>query len=175
MVSLWLCSSAILLALTACGPEPAPRPGIVLREFDEIPGNPPLLRVRLQLQPSPAMLSALEHGIPLTFELSLGSAGGGDRPLVRRLRLQRSPLFARYLLSDEGSGTRRDFAHRNALFAALERQEFPLLAGQGGALVLHARLVREALPPPLQLPALLDRQWHLAARFLVRREAVAER
>ncbi len=175
MVSSWLCSSAILLALAGCGAESAPRPGIVLRESSEIPGDPPALRVRLQLEPSPAMLSALEHGIPLTFELSLAPARGGGRPLVRRFRLQRSPLFARYLLGEEGSDSRRGFAHRNALFAALERQEFPLPAGHQGALALRARLVREALPPPLQLPALLDPQWRLAARFDLRREAVAER
>jgi hypothetical protein len=169
MASSWLCSSAILLVLAACAPDPRPGARVALRESAEVAGENPLLRLRLQIEPSPTILAALEHGIPLTLELSLASARRGGEAIVRRWRLERSPLLDRYLLSEEGTGTRRSFAHRNALLAALERQEFALAPELEGPLLLRLRLVREALPPPLQLPALLDSHWRLAARFVLER------
>lgn len=108
------------------------------------------------------MLAALERGIPLTIEWRLELKGG--EPLMRRLKLQRSPLLARYLLSEEGGGG-RSFAHLNALLAAVERQDFVLPAQDAQPLTVRVRLVRARLPPPLQLPALLDPDWRLAARF----------
>ncbi len=165
MVSSWLCSSAMLLALAACAPEPEATSRIVLREFARVPGEPPILRVRLGLEPSPPIRAALEHGIPLTIEWSLEPARG--QRLVRRLRLQRSPLLRRYVLEEEGQSGGRSFQHLNALLAAVEQQEFVLGPAEESPLGLRVRLVREALPPPLQLPALLDPEWRLAARFLL--------
>ncbi|GIX32380.1 MAG: hypothetical protein KatS3mg125_0336 [Lysobacterales bacterium] len=155
----------MLLALAACAPEPEATSRIVLREFARVPGEPPILRVRLGLEPSPPIRAALEHGIPLTIEWSLEPARG--QRLVRRLRLQRSPLLRRYVLEEEGQSGGRSFQHLNALLAAVEQQEFVLGPAEESPLGLRVRLVREALPPPLQLPALLDPEWRLAARFLL--------
>ena len=136
-----------------------------------------LLVLECDWRPSPEMLDALDHGIPLTlqFELSRERRGAlGWRVQQRethRLELRYFPLTRNYQLRDLGRELVRSFGVRAAALAAFSRMELPLGAASIRAVAperqrLRIALDSAALPGALRLPALVDAAW---------RQAVVER
>jgi hypothetical protein len=127
----------------------------------------PALDARLRLSPSPALLEALDHGVPLTLRLRLradGSAGRLERE--HAFELSFLPLARRYRWRDLDDGDARYFARRPQLLAALDRVRVPLDLAWARLpadtrYTLDIALDRDSLPAPLRLPALLSPQWRL--------------
>jgi hypothetical protein len=126
------------------------------------------VEARLALRLTPAMLAALEHGIPLTLELALERRGrGATLALTRQLELGYSPLAGRYRLVDLESGAERSFGYRALLLAALDRVSIPLPrawtpVASGDEFALRVALLSARLPAPLRLPALFAPEWRIA-------------
>jgi len=129
----------------------------------------PVLEAELELRWSPAMLEALERGIPLRLRFELAGENGGSRLHAQReLQLRYLPLARRYEVRDLQTGSARSYPRRPQLLAALDRVRLPLAdewqaLRAGGALSLALELDHAALPGPLRLPALLSAQWRLAS------------
>lgn len=116
------------------------------------------LEATIELQPSPVLLDALDHGIPLVFEFSVAVDAGPHQN--SRWELSFLPMAHRYrLLIDAGSP--RFFSNRVELLAALDHVRLPLPATNSVAGTLGMRLDTSALPAPLRLPALFDPDWRL--------------
>ncbi len=111
------------------------------------------LDVVQRLQPSQAMLDALDAGIPLRLAYRLRACESASEVMVE---LRYSALTRRYELRPD-SGERRYFVRRSALLAALDRLRLPL--GDAAAArcpgSVQVRLDLAVLPLPLRLPALL--------------------
>lgn len=109
----------------------------------------------LDLRFTETQLQALDHGIPLRLAVRL--AGG---PADAMIELRYSPLPRQYELQLPNADGTRVFASRARLLAALDRIVInDVVATRGSARV---ELVSSALPAPLRLPALIDRDWQLA-------------
>lgn len=139
---------AISLMLAACSDPQGSTIRSITREGDD-------LVLDLDLRFTATQLQALEHGIPLRLAVHLGSAA--PNALVE---LRYRPLSRQYELRLPNEDLARVFASRARLLAALDRIVInDVAATQGSARV---ELVSSALPAPLRLPALLDRDWQLA-------------
>jgi hypothetical protein len=136
-------------------------------------GGASLLVLECDWRPSPAMLDALDHGIPLTLQFELLRERRsllGWRTQQRethRLELRYFPLTRNYQLRDIGRDLVRSFGVRAAAVAALSRIELPLdedsiAAGAGERQVVRIDFDMSALPGALRLPALVDPAWRQA-------------
>ncbi len=112
---------------------------------------------------------ALEHGIPITFEVHLqAQAAHATLDDRRQVELRYFPLSRRYQLRDSGSEEVRSFAATGYLIDALAALRLPLPASfanlpAGTRLTLNVQLDHSALPSALRLPAILEPAWQLSA------------
>ena len=134
------------------------------------------LVAQLDWRPNAMLLDALDHGIPLDFEIRLDAqmpAWWGGQHRVARTRWYRElryfPLTRQYQLRDPDPASRieaRHFSSRALLVAAIcdLHLELPDAWPPGDArrFSLRVDLQRERLPGALRLPALLDADWGLS-------------
>jgi hypothetical protein len=159
----------LLPLLVACA-EVAPEAHALaeVRRIELVGGvDAPRLSAQLRLELSPTMREALARGIPLVFEVETRTDDWGGRLLLRRrYEAQYLPLSRRYRLREDQAGE-RIFARRAALVAALEQLDLPLPRSGSQMYRLRFRLVLDALPAPLRLPARFDPAWrlHVEARW----------
>jgi len=153
----------LVLLLAACGAPTPDRASISSARALASAGGADLEVVQ-QLRLSPAMLAALDAGIPLRFNYAVTACD--DSQLTRSvIELSYSALTRRYSLRG-GDGEQRYFARRSGLLAALDRIRLPLsgvesLQCEG---VVQLALDLSALPTPLRLPALLlPGEWQLVS------------
>lgn len=129
-----------------------------------------LLVLECDWRPSPEMLDALDHGIPLTLQFELARERRGllgwrvQQRETHRLELRYFPLTRNYQLRDLGRELVRSFGVRAAAIAALSRIELPLdqasiRAGAEERQSVRIELDTTALPGALRLPALVDPAW----------------
>jgi hypothetical protein len=142
----WLVATSLVLA--ACS-EPQDS---TIRSVAREGGN---LVLDLDLRFTETQLQALDHGIPLRLAVHLGGAAP-DAMVELRYR----PLSRQYELQPANADGTRIFASRARLLAALDRIVINDIAATHG--VVRVELVSSALPAPLRLPALIDREWQLA-------------
>ncbi|MEO8803389.1 MAG: DUF4390 domain-containing protein [Rudaea sp.] len=166
---LWTKLSNILccIALAACAPAPG---AIVVRDAAIHAG---MLSVHLQWQPDAEVLDALDHGIALTFVVTVRAYGSGmlgslhsQATLHRHLQLRYFPLSRQYQLHDLDHGQTRSYPARALALAALEdlRMALPDWNAQHvQRFALQVTLDRDALPGALRLPALLRSAWHVSS------------
>lgn len=149
--------------LAACGGDGAPPRAAIVRAA-LIADPAPVLDAQLDLAFSRTMLDALEHGVPLEFELALTGRDGATSLSERRtLKLRYLPLARRWQLRD-ANGVERHYARRTQLIAALDRVRVVLPPDwlplrDDGAFTLRLSFATDRLPGPLRLPALLERDW----------------
>ena len=91
------------------------------------------------------------------------------RELQRSLALRYSPLLRSYQLASDGQSA-QSFALRNSVLAALENARLtwphaPACESACGGRV-RVRLDKAALPAPLRLPALLNRDWRFDSGWI---------
>ena len=136
-----------------------------------------LVDADLNYQLSEAALEALEHGVPLTFELHVqlrrSSAWIWQSDVAEiRLRsvLRYHPLSSLYELRDLQTGDLASFATREAALRRLGQiRDLPvarrdeLEPGVAYVLRLSAHLDVDALPLPLRPQAYISRDWSLAS------------
>lgn len=152
------CWSAILVsfAVVGCAGSADPNPARI--DAAAWHGASSSLDLTLTLTFSPTMLAALDHGIPLTLDFRIDPAHGPRQH--QRVSLRFLPLLRRYQL-DSGGNPAQSFASRLQLLSALDRLRLPVAAAKPVAGRVSFRLDTQALPAPLRLPALFDRDWHL--------------
>ena len=151
MASITRCWPIVLsLALAACGGDPQ---GSTLRSARIEDGA---LRLELDLRFTDTLLQALDHGIPLQLALHVDGASAS----VQRIELRYRPLSRQYELRLPGEADARVFASRARLLAALDRVVLSEVSAASGR--VRVELVSSALPAPLRLPALIEREWQLA-------------
>lgn len=160
-----------LVALAACGALDAQKPGQLAVRSAQLStsGAGAVLELALDCRFSGPMQDALDHGIPLTFQVDLRA---GRWPLAttatHRIELRYFPLSRRYQLREAGSDDVRSFATPAYLVAALGALRLhlpPAFAHLPAATPLRvsAALDPAALPGALRLPALFEPAWRLAA------------
>ena len=124
---------------------------------------------------SPAIIEALDNGVPLTFLLDFAlvekRALHLDRVWIsarRRIQLRYHPLAQSYQVVDQFSGAIQSFAGLAAVLDTLGhirgwRIDVPDAAGTPKSLNarLQLQLDIESLPLPLRLSAYLSRDWRL--------------
>jgi len=138
--------------LAACSDPQGSTIRSIAREGDD-------LVLDLDLRFTETQLQALDHGIPLRLAVHFGSTAP-----AALIDLRYSPLPRQYELVLANGGGPRVFASRARLLAALDRIVIAdVRAVRGNARV---ELVSSALPAPLRLPALIDREWQLATPAL---------
>mgnify|MGYP000968233792 CR=1 FL=1 len=108
----------------------------------------------LDLRFTDNQLQALDHGIPLRLAVQID--GAADAFVDLRYR----PLPRQYELRLPNDAAPRVFASRARLIAALDRIVITGFSASSGS--VRVALVSSALPAPLRLPALIDREWQLA-------------
>lgn len=150
---------ALGLGLAGCGSGTVER-GEVVSATPVLADGRATLDVVQRLQPSKAMLDALDAGIPLRLAYRLRACEVASEVAVE---LRYSALTRRYELRPD-AGERRYFVRRSALLAALDRLRLPL--GDAAAArcpgSVQVRLDLAVLPLPLRLPALLrPADWRL--------------
>jgi hypothetical protein len=163
------------LALAGCGALAAQQPGALEIRSAHVAGtaDAPVLELALDCRLSGPMQDALDHGIPLTFRVSVDAArsrlAGSDAHSEQRIELRYFPLSRRYQLRDlDASADVRTFATPGYLLAGLSSLRLPLPAKfgvipRGVTLRVGAALETAALPGALRLPALFEPAWQLSA------------
>jgi hypothetical protein len=123
-------------------------------------GTTPTLQLALSIELGTRATEALQAGLLLAFDVDWRLADG--RQLRRTLSLRYSPLLRSYQLAI-GNAAPQSFGLRNGLLSAMENahldwpDEAPCDGNCGGR--VRARLDPAALPAPLRLPALFERDW----------------
>lgn len=125
----------------------------------------------VDLDPSPAMLEALERGVSITFLVALRASSGEiwlpglDERRRHRFRISYLPLSRHYQLNDLHNDTRTTFPRLNMLLQSLRDPRswsIPLEDDETVSLVrARIRLDRTRLPSPMRLPTWFEAQWHL--------------
>lgn len=165
---------ALLLAagaLAACGAIERQRPGtLVVRSAHLVAnGTGSMLELALDCRLSGPMQDALDHGIPLTLAIDLGTGRWPHASRARRaIELRYFPLSRRYQLREVGADDVRSFATPAYLMSALGSLRLPLPAAfaelpANTPLRVSVRLDPAALPGALRLPALFEPAWRLAS------------
>ncbi|MGA9334987.1 MAG: DUF4390 domain-containing protein [Rudaea sp.] len=155
------------IALAACAQEPG---AIVVRDAAVHDG---VLNAHLQWQPDADVLDALDHGIALTFVVTVRAQTHGlfgqfhtQAAAHRHLQLRYFPLSRQYQLRDIDYARTRSYPARALALAALEDlrlalPDWPTHHAQRYA--LQITLDRDALPGALRLPALMLSAWHISS------------
>jgi hypothetical protein len=140
----------------------------------ELQGSRVLVDADIVYHLSPVVQEALDHGVPLTFELHLQLRPAdawiweSDIADIRvRSVLRYHPLSALYELRELESGSKTSYATRQAALRALGRiRDYPIVVrgdqlepGKEYVLRLRAYLDNDALPLPLRPQAYLSRDW----------------
>ncbi|WP_181918407.1 MULTISPECIES: DUF4390 domain-containing protein [unclassified Wenzhouxiangella] len=130
----------------------------------------------VDLDPSPAMLEALERGVSITFLVALRASSGEiwlpglDERRRHRFRISYLPLSRHYQLDDLHNATRATYPRLNMLIQALREPRswsIPLAPDETASLVrARIRLDRTRLPSPMRLPTWFEAQWHLDSDWL---------
>jgi hypothetical protein len=173
LASAFLAFAACVLA--GCGAILAQQPGALEIRSARVAGtaDAPMLELALDCRLSGPMQDALDHGIPLTFRVSVDAArsrfSASEAHSEQRIELRYFPLSRRYQLRDlDASADVRTFATPGYLLAGLNSLRLPLPATFGalsGAATMRvgAALETAALPGALRLPALFEPAWQLSA------------
>lgn len=125
----------------------------------------------VDLEPSPAMIEALERGVGITFLVSLRASShrlwlpGLDVRRRHRFRIDYLPLSRYYQLTDLHNETRDTYPRFNMLVRALREPRswsIPLEPDDSVSLVrARIQLDRTRLPSPMRLPTWFQPQWWL--------------
>ncbi|WP_376693650.1 DUF4390 domain-containing protein [Wenzhouxiangella sp. EGI_FJ10409] len=125
----------------------------------------------VDLDPSPAMLEALDRGVSVTFLVALRASSGRvwlpvvDERRRHRFRISYLPLSRHYELDDLHNDTRATFPRLNMLVRALRERrswDIPLAPDETVSLVrARIQLDRTRLPSPMRLPTWFEPQWRL--------------
>jgi hypothetical protein len=168
-----VCVAACLL--TGCGAIAQQQPGTLVIRSARLAGaqDAPVLELALDCRLSGPMQDALEHGIPLTLRIAVGTGRWRFAPNAdeseHRIELRYFPLSRRYQLRDlDAAADVRSFATPGYLLAGLTSLRLPLPPAfaalpRGTSLRIEAGLEPEALPGALRLPALFEPAWRLSA------------
>jgi len=164
----------IMLPLSACRTDSTPEWRVALESIQvQRAAGEIEVRAGIELQPSPAMLEALERGVTLTLLVALRAPSGPvwlpglDERRRHRLELSYLPLSRHYELVDLHNDRRSTYPRLSMLLDALRRPRswsIPVDRGDDPARV-HARiqLDRTRLPSPMRLPTWFNRQWRLSS------------
>jgi len=173
-----LASAFVVLAalvLAGCGAIAAQQPGALDIRSARVAGtaDAPVLELALDCRLSGPMQDALDHGIPLTFRVSIDATHsrlrGSDAHSEQRIELRYFPLSRRYQLRDlDASADLRTFATPGYLLAGMNSLRLPLPATFGAiprdaTVRIGAALETESLPGALRLPAVFEPAWQLSA------------
>jgi hypothetical protein len=168
-------AACVALALAGCGAIAAQQPGALAIRGARVAGtsDAPVLELALDCRLSGPMQDALDHGIPLTFRVSIDAShsrlAGSDAHSEQRIELRYFPLSRRYQLRDlDANADVRTFATPGYLLAGLNSLRLPLPATFGAmpgdaTVRIGAALETAALPGALRLPALFEPAWQLSA------------
>lgn len=175
----WLCLYAAQ-ALPQGQDEPAEPDQVVIRSAGTTLLNDVyVLNADIDYQFSPAVLEALENGVPLTLKLNIEIV----RPrqllwneqftdLQQRYRIEYHALSEQYIVKNLNSGIQYNFPSQiDAIDALGTITDLPILdkrllaPGQRYTGRLRASLDIQALPTPLLLLAYLSPQWHLSSEW----------
>lgn len=138
-----------------------------------------VLNAEIEYRFTPAVLEALENGVPLILEMHIEITRPRDwlwdaqfTDLVQRYRLQYHALTEQYLVKNLNSDIQYNFPSREAAIDALGTiTDLPILdkrllePGIEYQARLRTSLDLEALPTPLRLLAYLSPQWHLESEW----------
>jgi hypothetical protein len=138
-----------------------------------------VLDATIGYQFSPAVLEALENGVPLTAELHLQVRREGawvweaDVVDVRlRSQIRFSPLLGTYQVTNVDTGQHRSFASRDRAIGALGEVKDLTLARADALdpdetyrVEMRATLDIESLPLPLRPKAYLSPDWNLSSEW----------
>lgn len=167
--------ASIVLLLAACGSESTrdwhielvdPRLERDAEGYDLVAG--------IRLDPSPAMIEALERGVTLTVAVQTRATGGPvwvpgfDRIRKHRLEISYLPLSRHYQLVYLRDDSHSSYPRLAMLINALEEPqpwsvkiEDEELEGGPWRVQARTELDRSRLPSPMRLPAWFDPQWRL--------------
>lgn len=125
----------------------------------------------VELEPSPAMIEALERGVSITFLVALRASSGRvwlpgfDERRRHRFRVSYLPLSRHYQLVDLHNDSRSTYPRLNMLLRELREPRswsIPLAPDESVSLVrARIRLDRTRLPSPMRLPTWFEPQWQL--------------
>lgn len=127
----------------------------------------------VDLEPSPAMLDALDRGVALTFLVALRASSGKvwlpglDERRRHRFEISYLPLSQHFQLVDFHNDTRVTFPRLSMLTEALRAPRawsIPLEPGDEVSRVrARIQLDRTRLPSPMRLPTWFEEQWRLGS------------
>jgi len=172
-----IATASIILPLAACQPQRSTdwqvsfiEPGLA-RTAEGLD-----FEAGVRLEPSPAMLEALERGVPLTFLVALRASSGRvwlpglDERRRHRFRISFLPLSRHYQLEDLHNDTRETYPRLGMLTDALRQRRnwsIPLAPDDAVSLVrARIELDRTRLPSPMRLPTWFEPQWRLGSGWL---------
>jgi hypothetical protein len=161
------------LLLAGCGSEPAEAPGhvdFIAPRVQPVEGGMDFV-AGVELQPTPAMLEAMDRGVELTFLVALRASSGEiwipglDQRRRHRFVIDYLPLSRHYQLVDLHNDERATFPRLNMLLAELRQPRpwhIPLEADDTiGRVRARIELDRTRLPSPMRLPTWFEEQWRL--------------
>lgn len=120
-----------------------------------------------QLRLSSEAQNALVHGVPLTFETDIILRDAKTQTRLERNRSRHEirflPLSEHYQLSNEDGSDVRTYPRLRHALAALGRADVSFETGALPAgeyeLLVRSFLDKNAMPPPMRLPALFSSRW----------------
>jgi hypothetical protein len=166
----WLGRAAlplVLLAAGACTPT-QPEGAFEVLQVDANWNNGRLaMRFQQQLTLSPEARRALDHSVPLTVVLELILRDSSSRVRVGShqvsYEIRYLPLSERYQLSGPDGENVSSYPRLRHALAKLAELDVSIQTGVIPAgdyeLLARTRLDRNAMPPPMRLPALLSAEW----------------
>lgn len=164
-----------ILLLAACSTERSGDWGIDLIEPELIRTDEGLqVLAGIEIEPSPAMLEALDRGVAVTLAIQTRATPGRlwipgfDRLRKHRLEISYLPLSRHYRLEYLRDGSHWTYPRLSMLIEDLrQRQPWSVkvddeeFADVEWRVQARAELDRSRLPSPMRLPAWLDPQWRL--------------
>ena len=158
----------VFLALTACTTNQPGGTFEVLQVDAEWNNGRLAMRYRQQLNLSPEARTALDHSVPLTVVLDLVLRDSSSRVRVGSrevsYEIRYLPLSERYQVSGPDGERVDSFPRLRHALAKLADLDVSMQTGAIPAgdyeLLTRTRLDRNAMPPPMRLPALLSAKWH---------------
>jgi len=127
----------------------------------------------IDLEPSPAMLEALDRGVAVTFLVALRAYSGWvwlpglDERRRHRFEISYLPLSRHFQLTDFHNDTRATFPRMSMLVDALRAPRYWSIPLESSEEVERVRarieLDRTRLPSPMRLPTWFEPQWQLGS------------
>lgn len=164
----------ITLPLAGCRSDDAADWHVAFIEPRLVPGDEGLEFIAgVDLEPSPAMLEALDRGVAVTFLVALRTYSGPvwlpglDQRRRHRFEISYLPLSRHFQLTDFHNDTRESFPRLGMLIDVLRtprRWSIPLEPGEEVERVrARIELDRTRLPSPMRLPTWFEPQWQLGS------------